>query len=88
MREIDITTDGGRRLHAYDTETSGRVPVFWLHGTPNLGEPPEPLFDVAADLGLRWLAYDRPGYGATYCADPGLLERVLANLLTGDRRPR
>ncbi|MGZ3147454.1 alpha/beta fold hydrolase [Lentzea chajnantorensis] len=41
--------------------TSGRAPVFWHHGTPNLGLPPEPLFRP----GVRWLSYDRPGYGTS-----------------------
>ncbi|MCP2201497.1 Pimeloyl-ACP methyl ester carboxylesterase [Lentzea flava] len=42
------------------------VPVFWHHGTPNLGLPPEPLFRP----GVRWISYDRPGYG-TSSAVPG-----------------
>jgi pimeloyl-ACP methyl ester carboxylesterase len=37
-------------------------PVFWLHGTPNTGAPPKPLFADAARLGIRWIGYDRPGY--------------------------
>lgn len=65
MREINLTLDDGRTLHAYDTGTDGTLPVFWHHGTPNLGEPPEPLFAAAAELGMRWLSYDRPGYGGS-----------------------
>ena len=41
---------------------AGDVPVFWLHGTPNTGEPPAPLFADSDRLGLRWIGYDRPGY--------------------------
>ena len=37
--------------------------MVWHHGTPNLGPPPEPLFPAAARLGIRWVSYDRPGYG-------------------------
>jgi pimeloyl-ACP methyl ester carboxylesterase len=37
--------------------------VFWHHGTPNLGAPPQPLFAAAARLGIRWVSFDRPGYG-------------------------
>jgi pimeloyl-ACP methyl ester carboxylesterase len=48
---------GERRLHVYDVGDG--VPVFWYHGTPNLGLPPEPLFRP----GVRWISYDRPGYG-------------------------
>ena len=37
---------------------SGGLPVFWLHGTPNTGAPPEPLFADSARLGIRWLGYE------------------------------
>jgi pimeloyl-ACP methyl ester carboxylesterase len=62
--ETDLTLGDGRTLRAYDTGGAGR-PVFWLHGTPNLGPPPEPLFPAADRLGVRWLGYDRPGYGGS-----------------------
>ncbi|MDX8029673.1 alpha/beta hydrolase [Lentzea sp. BCCO 10_0856] len=55
---------GERRLHVYDVGEG--VPVFWHHGTPNLGLPPEPLFRP----GVRWVSYDRPGYGGS-TAVPG-----------------
>jgi len=64
MTEFDVDFDGGRRLHAYDTGGDG-VPVFWHHGTPNIGAPPRPLFAAAQRLGLRWVSYDRPGYGGS-----------------------
>lgn len=63
MREIDVQL-GDRTVHAYDTET-GDLPVLWHHGTPNVGSPPAPLFPVAERLGIRWLSYDRPGYGGS-----------------------
>jgi hypothetical protein len=37
----------GRTLHVYDTGadySDDRLAVFWHHGTPNIGAPPEPLF--------------------------------------------
>jgi pimeloyl-ACP methyl ester carboxylesterase len=63
MIEFDVPVDGGR-LHAYDTGGDG-VPIVWHHGTPNLGAPPAPLFAAADRLGLRWVSYDRPGYGGS-----------------------
>jgi pimeloyl-ACP methyl ester carboxylesterase len=39
--------------------------VFWHHGTPNTGAPPEPLFGAAAQRGIRWISHDRPGYGSS-----------------------
>jgi pimeloyl-ACP methyl ester carboxylesterase len=70
--ETDLELGDGRTLHVYDTgadnragHSDGRLAVFWHHGTPNIGAPPEPLFPAAARLGLRWVSYDRPGYGGS-----------------------
>jgi len=63
MREGTLSCEDGRLLHFYDHH-GGRA-VFWLHGTPNIGPPPEPLFADAQRLGLRWIGYDRPGYGGS-----------------------
>ncbi|MGW0765502.1 alpha/beta fold hydrolase [Streptomyces sp. NPDC002676] len=68
MTETDLELSDGRRLHVYDTGGDGsddRLVVFWHHGTPNIGAPPEPLFPASADLGIRWVSYDRPGYGGS-----------------------
>ena len=68
MREIDVLTAEGRVLHAYDvgpTKGSDELVVLWLHGTPNIGAPPEPLFEPAHSLGIRWIGYDRPSYGGS-----------------------
>jgi pimeloyl-ACP methyl ester carboxylesterase len=65
--EFDVPLADGRTLHAYDTGTAGdgRLPIVWHHGTPNIGRPPEPLFAAADRLALRWVSYDRPGYGGS-----------------------
>lgn len=60
MKESDLRLADGRTLHTYDTE-QGDLVVFWHHGTPNTGLPPEPLFEP----GLRWVSYDRPRYGGS-----------------------
>ena len=65
IREFDIALPDGRTLHAYDTGGDARLVVVWHHGTPNIGTPPEPLFAAADRLGIRWLGYDRPGYGGS-----------------------
>lgn len=72
MTETDLDLGDGRTLHMYDTgeSNSARVAVFWHHGTPNTGAPPAPLLPAAARLGIRWLSYDRPGYGGS-TANPG-----------------
>ena len=74
VRVTDVSPGGGRVLHVYDTgpAESGaagagdtRLPVFWLHGTPQIGAPPAPLFAAAGEHGVRWVSYDRPGYGGS-----------------------
>jgi pimeloyl-ACP methyl ester carboxylesterase len=67
IRETDVTLDDGRVVHAYEGPRTGDTgtPVFWHHGTPNIGAPPVPLFAAAAEHGLRWVSYDRPGYGGS-----------------------
>lgn len=66
MREGNFTRDHGHTLHYYDhgPQDAPRV-VFWMHGTPNIGPPPAPLFADANRLGMRWIGYDRPGYGGS-----------------------
>jgi pimeloyl-ACP methyl ester carboxylesterase len=67
VTETDLELSDGRSLHAYDTgdDAGTRLAVFWHHGTPNIGAPPEPLFLAAARHGIRWVSYDRPGYGGS-----------------------
>jgi pimeloyl-ACP methyl ester carboxylesterase len=68
VTEVDLELGEGRTLHVYDKGadgTAGRLAVFWHHGTPNIGAPPQPLFPAAARLGIRWVSYDRPGYGGS-----------------------
>jgi pimeloyl-ACP methyl ester carboxylesterase len=76
--ETDLSLDDGRTLHVYDTE-QGSLPVFWHHGSPNTGAPPEPLFPAAAARGIRWVSFDRPGYAGSSSL-PG---RTVASV-TGD----
>ncbi|MGO4603928.1 alpha/beta fold hydrolase [Terrabacter sp. 2YAF2] len=75
VTESDVDLGDGHVLHAYDTGDPGTpdvepLVVIWHHGTPNLGAPPRPLFTAAARLGVRWVSYDRPGYGGS-TARPG-----------------
>jgi len=73
VTEADLGLPDGRTLHYYDTAGNGAAAdsphasaaVFWHHGTPNVGSPPEPLFAAAAGQGFHWVSYDRPGYGGS-----------------------
>jgi len=68
VTEADLVLGDGRTLHYYDTggdDAGDRLAVFWHHGTPNTGEPPQPLFPAADQRGIRWVSYDRPSYGGS-----------------------
>jgi pimeloyl-ACP methyl ester carboxylesterase len=68
VTELDVEVESGRTLHAYDAganRAGDQLAVFWHHGTPNIGAPPRPLFPAADRLGIRWVSYDRPGYGGS-----------------------
>ncbi|MFL6099056.1 MAG: alpha/beta fold hydrolase [Actinomycetales bacterium] len=69
MHEGDLRLDDGRTVHWYDTGPPDGVEdplvVYWHHGTPNIGSPPAPLFDLSHRLGVRWVSHDRPGYGGS-----------------------
>src|SRR5215216_5386625 len=57
VTETDLELSDGRTLHGYDAaaeDVDTRLVVFWHHGTPNLGTPPEPLLPAAAERGIRW----------------------------------
>lgn len=67
VTQTDLALPSGDTLHVYDTgdDSGDRLAVFWHHGTPNVGAPPAPLFAAADRLGVRWVSYDRPGYGGS-----------------------
>jgi hypothetical protein len=59
VTQTDLLLSDGRTLHAYDALADGvdaRLAVFWHHGTPNLGAPPEPLLPAAAERGILWVS--------------------------------
>lgn len=56
----------GGTLRWYDAGPADAPTVaIWHHGTPNIGEPPAPLLEASAARGIRWLGFDRPGYGGS-----------------------
>ena len=67
MTTIDIRVSDGRTIRTHDTgpTSADELVVVWHHGTPNIGLPPEPLFAVSEPLRIRWIGYDRPGYGGS-----------------------
>ena len=53
----------GRRLAVDDVGDPGGIPVVYLHGTPDSRLARHPDDGLAASLGIRLLAVDRPGAG-------------------------
>ncbi len=84
MDETDLRLTDGRTLHVYDSAPGddARLTVVWHHGTPNLGVPPEPLFEAGEWLGIRWVSFDRPGYGGSTAAPGRTMASVAADLTT------
>ena len=84
MDETDLRLADGRTLHVYDSAPGddARLTVVWHHGTPNLGVPPEPLFEAGEWLGIRWVSFDRPGYGGSTAAPGRTMASVAADLTT------
>jgi pimeloyl-ACP methyl ester carboxylesterase len=58
-----IELPDGRRLGYRDSENRSGLPVFLLHGVPGSRLQGHPDRSIAADLGLRLIGVDRPGYG-------------------------
>ncbi|MBF4618447.1 alpha/beta hydrolase [Clavibacter sp. VKM Ac-2873] len=67
LTETDLRLPDGRTLHCYDTGPgdAADLVVVYHHGTPNVGPPPAPLVEAPAGRGIRWVSYDRPGYGGS-----------------------
>jgi len=68
VREVDLRLGDGRTLHVYEGDgdrSAARLDVLWHHGTSNTGALPEPLLQVAVEHGMRFVSYDRPGYGSS-----------------------
>ncbi|QOD44102.1 alpha/beta fold hydrolase [Clavibacter zhangzhiyongii] len=82
LTETDLRLPDGRALHCYDTGSGddAELVVVYHHGTPNVGPPPAPLVDSPAARGIRWVSYDRPGYGGS-TRHPG---RTVATTVSDD----
>ena len=55
----------GRSVDVYVAGPSDGVPLVSHHGTPGAGLPFGPFVQDAADRGLRWVSYSRPGYASS-----------------------
>jgi pimeloyl-ACP methyl ester carboxylesterase len=81
--ERDVVLPDGRVLHLYDTHPGddNRAVIVWHHGTPNMGSPPQPLAPILDRFGVRFIGFDRPGYGGSTPDPDRTVGAVAANLL-------
>jgi pimeloyl-ACP methyl ester carboxylesterase len=70
---------GGRTLGVDDVGDPHGTPVVYLHGTPDSRLARHPDDGLAGEAGVRLLAVDRPGYGATSASPPGADPSVFAD---------
>jgi pimeloyl-ACP methyl ester carboxylesterase len=71
MGEREVTVDG-RSVMVRDAGDPDGYPVLYFHGTP--GSRLDVSFgdDVAEQMGVRIISFDRPGYGRSASAPFGL----------------
>ena len=60
-----VTTPDGRALEALAAGPPDGLPLVFHNGTPTAATPWPPLFDAAAQRGLRTITYSRPGYAGS-----------------------
>jgi pimeloyl-ACP methyl ester carboxylesterase len=60
-----VQTPDGHCLYVHTAEDGSAGTVVLHHGTPFSALPYEPFLAAAAERGLRYVAYSRPGYGSS-----------------------
>jgi len=60
-----IEVPDGRSLDVYVDGPADGVPLVSHHGTPSAGVPFGPFVRAAAERGMRWVSYSRPGCGSS-----------------------
>jgi pimeloyl-ACP methyl ester carboxylesterase len=63
VREGTVTTPDGRTLAYSERGAEDGLPVFGLHGTPGSRFARHSDPELYERHGVRWITYDRPGYG-------------------------
>ncbi len=65
----DLDTGKGIVRWRASGDPDAPITAIWHHGTPGIGAPPGPLLATSEALGIRWIGFDRPGYGGTTATD-------------------
>jgi pimeloyl-ACP methyl ester carboxylesterase len=77
-----VRTADGRQLSTQTYGDPDGSPVFLLHGTPGSRLGPHPRAAVLHRLGVRLIAFDRPGYGGSDRMQGRLVADVAADVAT------
>ncbi len=64
-RLFDVRLPDGRTLHAYESGDPDGVLVVYHHGSPTSGVQARSWAEDAAAKGIRFVSYDRAGYGGS-----------------------
>ncbi len=65
----DLDTDKGIVRWRESGDPHAPITAIWHHGTPGIGAPPGPLLANSEARGIRWIGFDRPGYGGSTAVD-------------------
>lgn len=63
--DLTVLAPDGRRLTVRVLGNPSGAPIFFMHGTPGSRVGPHPRSPLLYHLGVRLIAYDRPGYGGS-----------------------
>lgn len=65
MTATTLTTPDGRALRVYEAGDPGGRPIVAIYGTPSGGKIYAPHAADAESRGIRFVTFDRPGYGGS-----------------------
>ncbi|TMK90218.1 MAG: alpha/beta hydrolase [Actinobacteria bacterium] len=66
---MELALPDGRIVNVYVDGPADGTPLISHHGTPGAGVPMPSFVRAAAERGLRWVSYSRPGYGESTRAE-------------------
>jgi pimeloyl-ACP methyl ester carboxylesterase len=71
----------GRSVDVYVDGPADGVPLVSHHGTPGAGVPYGPFVRAAAERGMRWVSYSRPGYAGSTRAEGRAVADCVADVV-------
>jgi pimeloyl-ACP methyl ester carboxylesterase len=78
---VPVELPDGRSVDVYVDGPSDGVPLVSHHGTPGAGVPYGPFVRAAAERGMRWVSYSRPGYASSTRAEGRAVADCVADVV-------